>query len=124
MSVYLNAIRDVLDYSKKTNQLLQSDLSFDEKLGYINQLLERRDKGLQIIENSKVEPTDSSQRLLKLLRSIDEENSNLMQALLTEKKSDIETVKAEKIAVAKSAKAQKTYMTPADEAGYYINNVK
>ncbi len=124
MGKYLDAIRDALDYTKKVNELLKSDLSFDEKLDYINRMLLRRKKALDLIAQATEEETYGSKRLLEVLTSIDKENSTMMKAMLDEKKAQIEEIRTQKIGAMKQGAAQRKYMMPADEAGYYINNFK
>ncbi len=124
MSRYLDAIRDAIDYTKKTNEILESELSFDDKLTYIEKILERRERTLEVLKQTTAEETDGSRRLLKVLKKLDDKNGELMQNLLDDKWQEIEDVRLQKIDIVKQGKMQKTYMTPISEVGYYINNMK
>lgn len=124
MSEYLSAIRDALDYTKKINQFLKSDLSFDAKIEYTEQMVDRRQHAFDRFEGMIVDETDGARRLLKSLQSLDVENNKLMQTILDESVAALQEVRLQKINSSKSGRVQKRYLAPANETGFFINNAK
>lgn len=121
METYL---KEAYEATIKMYQFITSDLAFDAKIDYIETALEKRAKLFELISKSEETKPDDYRPKIKQIVDYDEKIKAKMVHILEEQTDLLDEIKSQKRRASKINHAQKKYLNPQSQSGYFINHKK
>lgn len=124
MSIIEDKLALILDATTKIEQFIDSDIEFDAKVDFIEEMLNKRQAIFDQIDQLDFEKTDHYRLTIKDIMGYDTIIFKKMEQAKQYYAEKIDDVQAERRNLNKANRVQKKYLSAKSETGYFINHKK
>lgn len=124
MSIIEDKLALILDATTKIEQFIDSDIEFDAKVDFIEEMLNKRQAIFDQIDQLDFEKTDHYRLTIKDIMGYDTIIFKKMEQSKQYYAKKIDDVQAERRNLNKANRVQKKYLSVKSETGYFINQKK